>query len=495
MSNKKELLKNYLTVIDEVIEKGPFKDTWESLSNYKLANWYKNAKFGIFIHWGAYSVPAYSNEWYPRSMYKKGTKENKHHVETYGELKDFGYKDFIPMFKAEKFDAKEWADLFKEAGARFVMPVAEHHDGFPMYDCSLTDWCSSKMGPKKDVVGLLKEEVEKQGMVFTASSHRVEHHWFMCGMREQESDIPHDLEYGHIYWPSFPESTSGRKPIFEVSGYNVDEMFMQDWLARTCEIVDKYRPKIVYFDWWIQVDAMKPYLRKFAAYYYNRAYEWGEEVAINYKNDAYMFGTAIKDIERGQMADISPFFWQNDTSVANNSWCYTEGNEYKNSINVIQDLIDVVSKNGSLLLNVGPKSDGTIPEKDASILQEIGKWLKINGEGIYDTGFWKKCGEGPTVTPEGSMTDMFRDEFTQADFRFTFKIGAIYAFAMKPAKDGVYRIKTFAQTSKTFEGIIKNIEVLGSSTACKHIRCDDYLTVITEPTDSVSPICIKISVE
>ncbi len=495
MENKKELLNAYLKKIDQVIANGIYKDTWESLAFYKVADWYKNAKFGIFIHWGPYCVPAYGSEWYSHDMYKKNKPEFAHHEKTYGKHKDFGYKDFIPMFKAEKFDAAEWAELFKNSGAKFVMPVAEHTDGFPMYDCSLTDWCSSKMGPNKDIVGLLKPEIEKREMVFTASSHRAEHYWFMCGMREQESDMPEPLDYGHIYWPSFKEPFSHEDALWEVSGFELDELFMQDWLVRTCEIVDKYRPKIVYFDWWIHVESMKPYIRKFAAYYYNRALEWGEEVAINYKNDSFMFQSAVKDLERGQMSDICPYFWQCDTAVANNSWGYTENNDYKQSHEIICDLVDIVSKNGSLLLNVGPKADGTIPEEDKKILLDIGEWLKVNGEGIYGTYFWKKSGEGNTKTTEGSFSDHTRGAYTEEDFRFTFKVGAIYAFAMKPAKDGVYRIKTFAQTSKTFEGIIKNIEVLGSSTACKYIRCDDYLTVITEPTNSVSPICIKLTVE
>ncbi len=498
-------MKDYLKVIDEVIEKGPYKDDWKTVLNHKVPDWYREAKFGIFIHWGAYSVPAFGSEWYPRFMYKpdmlrRGLDICQHHVDTYGAHSEFGYRDFIPMFKAEKFDAKEWADLFEEAGAKFVMPVAEHHDGFPMYDCDFTDWCASKMGPKRDVVGELKAEIEKKGMTLTASSHRVEHYWFMSGMRDIENATSFDGEipFGDIYWPSMPEpfSTDGKVTTDQgsIDVQDIDPLFMEDWLARTCEIVDKYRPKIVYFDWWIQVVPMKPYLKKFMAFYYNRAVEWGEEVTINYKNDAFIHTSAVKDIERGQLADVSPFFWQNDTSVAKNSWCYTVGNDYKEPHEVICDLVDVVSKNGSLLLNVGPKSDGTIPEEDANILREVGKWLKLNGEAIYGSYPFRKYGEGPTVTQEGHFTDTLRKSFTSEDFRFTVKDGNLYIFAMNWPQDGIVRIKTLGEKVKKYNAKIRSVEIFGSEKA-EFILCDDYLTIIGDKIDTKAPVCIKLEVE
>ena len=500
-----EKMKEYLKVIDAVIEKGQYKDDWSTLVNHKVPAWYRNAKFGIFIHWGAYSVPAYGSEWYARVMYQKDTlrSENtmyQHHIDTFGPHKDFGYRDFIPMFKAENFDASKWADLFQEAGAKFVMPVAEHHDGFPMYDCDFTDWCAAKKGPCKDIVGLLKEEVEKRDMVLTASSHRVEHYWFMGGMREFESDIPNggDIPYGDIYWPSYPEPfvANGNVTTNQDTIYvpDLDPLFMEDWLARSCEIVDKYRPKIVYFDWWIQVVPMKPYLKKFMAFYYNRAHEWGEEVTINYKNDAFLHTTAVKDIERGQLADVSPFFWQNDTSVAKNSWGYTEGNDYKEPHEIICDLVDVVSKNGSLLLNIGPKADGTIPDEDAHILREIGKWLKINGEAIYESYPWRKYGEGPTVTQEGHFTDTNRKAYTSDDFRFTFKDSNLYVFAMNWPEDGIVRINSLGVKSKKFNAKINKVSILGSE-KCEWILCDDYLTVIGDRMNTNSPVCIKLEID
>lgn len=490
----RDKLEKYLKKIDEVIERGPYKDNWDSLAFHKVPDWYRNAKLGIFIHWGVFSVPAFGNEWYPRWMYKKDTNEHRHHIETYGPLKDFGYKEFVPMFKAENYNPEEWVKLFKRAGAKFIMPVAEHHDGFQMYDSELSEWCASKKGPCKDMMGMLKNEVEKNNLVFTASSHRIEHYWFMGGMRETESDIPEKLEYGDFYWPSYIEPFENYNQE-QIQGFEVETLFMQDWLVRTCEIVDKYRPRIVYFDWWIQVEAAKPYLKKFIAYYYNRALEWGEEVTVNYKNDALMYQCGVRDIERGQLSDISPDYWQNDTSVAKNSWCFTENNDYKKPEEIISCLIDVVSKNGSLLLNVGPKADGTLPEKDIELLNALGEWMDINGEGIYETSFWKKSGEGPTVTEEGHFTDVLEHSFTSEDFRFTYKNGCIFAFSMKWPEDGVARIRTFGKKSKNFKGVIRNVEVLGAPEGCELQLCDEYLSVSAKGMKTTLPVGIKIMVD
>jgi alpha-L-fucosidase len=217
---------------------GPYEPTWESLTKYQVPEWYLNAKFGIFIHWGVYAVPGFGNEWYPRQMYREETEEYKHHVATYGPQKEFGYKDFIPQFTADKFDPAHWADLFRRAGARYVMPVAEHHDGFQMYDSALSNWNAVKMGPKRDLIGDLATAVRSKGMIFCASSHRAEHWWFFDGGRKFDSDVTDDPK--SLYAPARPEATQP------------DEAFLDDWLARTCELVDKYRPQVVWFDWWIE---------------------------------------------------------------------------------------------------------------------------------------------------------------------------------------------------------------------------------------------------
>ncbi|MEM2562138.1 MAG: alpha-L-fucosidase, partial [Candidatus Bathyarchaeia archaeon] len=259
------------------LPKGPFKPTWDSLKKYKVPRWYLDAKFGIFIHWGVYSVPAFQNEWYPRNMYIKGHPAYHHHLEAYGPHDKFGYKDFIPMFTAENWDPEEWAKLFREAGARYVVLVAEHHDGFALYDCSYSRWNSVKMGPKRDIVGELAKAVREEGLAFGVSYHRAEHWWFFEGGMHFNSDV-RDPRYYDFYGPAKPSSTQP------------DDEFLCNWLKRACELVDKYRPQIFWFDWWIEQPVFEPYLRFFAAYYYNRAYEWGIGVVINYKHNAFPEG-------------------------------------------------------------------------------------------------------------------------------------------------------------------------------------------------------------
>ena len=303
-----------------------FEPTWESLAQYTIPEWYADGKFGIFIHWGLYAVPAFANEWYPRNMYVQGTPEFAHHVATYGPHTEFGYKDFIPLFRAEQFDPGAWADLFRRAGARFVVPVAEHHDGFALYDCSTSRWTSVHMGPKRDIIGELAQAVRTEGMVFGLSSHRAEHWWFMNGGRNYPSDVQ-DPAYADFYGPAHQQPDcdgtlqTDNTPSL-MSEPHPSAEYLNDWLARTCELVDKYQPQLIWFDWWIGHAAFPPYLQQFAAYYYNRALEWGKGVAINYKYVAYAEGTAVLDVERGQLKDIRPLLWQNDTSVAKNSWGY-----------------------------------------------------------------------------------------------------------------------------------------------------------------------------
>lgn len=485
----------YLNEINEVIKKGPFTDSWGSLQQYQVPTWYRDAKFGIFIHWGIYSVPAFGNEWYSRTMYIQGSDEYEHHIKTYGNHKIFGYKDFIPMFTAEKFDTKEWITLFKNAGAQYVMPVAEHHDGFQMYDSELSEWNAAKMGPKRDVLGELSRECKKQGLRNCASTHRLEHWFFMGHGKEFQSDIKEPLKRGDFYWPAMPEPD--HQDLYSEPA-PTDE-YLQDWLCRCCEIVDKYRPKVVYFDWWIQHSSVKPYLKKFAAYYYNRAVEWGEEVVINYKHDAFAFGTAVVDIECGQFAEAKPYIWQTDTTVAKNSWCYTEGNDYKSATQIIRDLVDIVSKNGRLLLNIGPKADGTIPEKDKEILLEIGKWMKVNGEAIYGSKLWRKSSEGPTKITEGQFADSEAKPYTVEDIRFTVNGDYLYAICLNMQGHSRVCIKSLAEADASklpnFHGIIKEVEVLGIDENPKWIRDTEGLKIITDKMTTDKPVVFKILID
>ena len=426
---------------------GPFTPDWESLKGYRVPDWYQDGKFGIFIHWGVYSVPAFGNEWYPRNMYLIGTPEYEHHIATYGPHTEFGYKDFIPQLTAANYDPAAWARLFKEAGAGFVVPVAEHHDGFAMYDTALSEWCAAKMGPKRDVLGELAAAVRAEGLVFGVSNHRIEHWWFFSGGRQFPSDVQ-DPRYAGLYGPA------------RQSHERLSREFMDDWLARLVELIDKYQPQLIWFDWWIEQKALEPYLKRFAAYYYNRGYEWGKGVAINHKFEAFPPGTAVFDIERGQLASIPPFFWQNDTSVSKNSWGYIHDHDYKTATDLIGDLVDVVSKNGALLLNIGPRPDGTIPEPEQELLREIGRWLAVNGEAIYGTRPWVVFGEGPTEVAEGEFTDTKRSAFTNRDFRFTTKGDTLYAICLA-RPDRQVTIRSLGSSSPAGAGRIRAISLLG----------------------------------
>ncbi|MEM2026611.1 MAG: alpha-L-fucosidase [Candidatus Bathyarchaeia archaeon] len=445
------------------LPKGPFEPTWDSLKKYKVPRWYLDAKFGIFIHWGVYSVPAFQNEWYPRNMYIKGHPAYHHHLEAYGPHDKFGYKDFIPMFTAENWDPEEWAKLFREAGARYVVLVAEHHDGFALYDCSYSRWNSVKMGPKRDIVGELAKAVREEGLAFGVSYHRAEHWWFFEGGMHFNSDV-RDPRYYDFYGPAKPSSTQP------------DDEFLCNWLKRACELVDKYRPQIFWFDWWIEQPVFEPYLRFFAAYYYNRAYEWGIGVVINYKHNAFPEGTAVLDIERGKSEVMRENFWQTDTSICRKSWGYIRDHDYKPAGSIIRDLVDIVSKNGCLLLNVAPKPDGTIPEEQRKILLNIGEWLKINGEAIYGSRTWIVYGEGPTKTVGGEFKEEAGGRFTGRDIRFTSQGDTLYAIFLDwPGSEA--EIKSLSTLLTLYPDEIGSVEMLGVEEQLQWTRNENGLRV------------------
>ncbi|HTQ28164.1 MAG TPA: alpha-L-fucosidase, partial [Puia sp.] len=292
-----------------------FQPTWESLNTHRTPEWYRDAKFGIFIHWGVYSVPAFGSEWYPRKMYDRGSAEYKHHIETYGSQDKFGYKDFIPLFTAQHFDPVAWAALFKKSGARYVVPVAEHHDGFAMYHTDLSRWNAFNMGPKRDIIGELAAALRKEGLIFGVSSHRIEHWFFMNTGRGYASDV-NDPAYADLYGPAKKESDS------------LTPEYMNDWLLRSTELVNKYHPQLFWFDWWIEQPAMEPYRKSFAAYYYNQALAWGRGVVLNYKNKSFPDSAAVLDLERGKLEGIRALPWQTDDAVGYQSWGYVEGEHY-----------------------------------------------------------------------------------------------------------------------------------------------------------------------
>lgn len=456
------------------IPPGPFTDSWESIrDNYETPQWFIDGKFGIFIHWGVYSVPAAGSEWYPRHMYN-GMLE--HHTKNWGEPKDFGYKDFIPLFKAEKFDPQEWAALFKEAGATYVIPTAEHHDGFAMYDSRLTRWDAKDAGPHRDIIGELGEAVRAQGMKFGVSNHRMENWDFMYPFKAKEHDL-FDPEYADLYGPpQMPDKAkaSAMGPTAEevMDGKSAPQSqgFLEEWLARCQEIIDKYRPDMLWFDNGINSRSLDPIKLRLAAYYYNRAAEWGKPVSLSTKSDAYLYGT-IRDFERQGRApeEMTSFYWQVDEPIGH-KFGYVEGLKLQTSAQVIRKLVDNISRNGNLCLNVSPKSDGTIPQDQQKVLREVGRWLKTNGEGVYGSRAWKIYGE----------------DGDKSAWRFTQKNGYVYAFLVKSESD--------TATISTDLGKVRKVSMLGSSKRVKFKKSGNG-TLISLPEDRPEGIIVfKIKV-
>jgi alpha-L-fucosidase len=464
-----------LKQVDGADHEGPFRVDWESLQKYEVPEWYKDAKFGIFIHWGAYSVPAYGNEWYPRNMYVLGSDEYKHHIAAYGTQDKFGYKDFLPMFKAEHFDPAAWAELFKKAGAKYVVPVAEHHDGFAMYDSGLSDWTAVKMGPHRDTTGELAKAVRAAGLHFGLSSHRVEHNFFLGVGRTTPSDV-NDPQFAAFYGPAHTWLNNKWGTPLDGDFTYVSQAWADDWLARGAELVQKYHPDIVYFDWWIGQASIRPNLTRFAAFYYNTSLKYGDHVGvINYKDYAMQEHSGVLDVERGQLADLRPLYWQTDTSVSNKSWGYIKDDTFKSPEFIVHQLIDIVSKNGNLLMNIGPRADGTIPDEVQRVLLDVGAWLDANGEAIYGTRPWRVYGEGPTKVSAGAFHDTDTVKYTPEDFRFTTKGDVLYVIGLAAPTGSEVVIHSLAPT--VGDERIRSVGLLGSNATSQFDQRADGLHV------------------
>jgi alpha-L-fucosidase len=393
------------------------------LTRHPVPQWYRDAKFGIYCHWGIYSVPAFGNEWYSRNMYQKETPENQHHLKTYGPLSTFGYKDFLPLFKAEKFDPEAWADLFEKAGARFAGPVTEHADGFAMWDSKLTRWNAAQMGPKRDVVGELARAIRRHGMKFIATFH---HQWLWAWYPTEEKSVDaSNPAYAGLYGPPVP-ATAFNGEVYP----RPSRPFCDRWEAKVEEVIDKYHPDLIYFDArGFTID--EQHRRNFLAYYYNHAAARDQQVIMTYKDKDFAARSGVVDLERGRMARGMSEPWQTDDSMDWKSWCDIRDPNYKSAKRLIAELVDIVSKNGCLLLNVPPKANGEIPEPVKERLLEMGRWLRLNGEAIYGTRPWAVYGEGPTQVVPGHFGEEKTKDFTAQDIRFTTKgRNTIYAICL-----------------------------------------------------------------
>jgi alpha-L-fucosidase len=454
----------------------PFHANWDSLAAYRTPDWFRDAKFGIFLHWGVYSVPAFGNEWYSRNMYVPGNVAFEHHVATYGAQTKFGYKDFIPLFKAEHFDPNAWVDLFVQAGARYIVPVGEHCDGFAMYDSSITPWNAARMGPHRDVVGELAAATRAHGLRFGVSSHTAEHWWWYGRGRSFPSDV-HDMtqDTAKLYGPASPMNLPGPDgvtldekepdPSHLEQWLAPDQAFVDNWLALSSEIIDKYHPDFMYFDWWIGQPAFKPALQQFAAYYYDRSAQRNQQPVLTYKGESMPADVATLDIERGKLDTLRLLPWETDTSVSIHSWGYADHDEYRSAKSLIHQLVDTVAKNGNLLLNVGPKADGTIPDEARDVLLQMGAWLHLNGEAIYGTRPFTVFGEGPTKG-HGDSAQRNKDiqVYTAQDIRYTTsKSGStLYATALGWPSGGSLTLHTLYSGNPYLSGPVCGVTLLGT---------------------------------
>ena len=450
---------------------------WDELKR-EAPEWFRDAKFGLFFHWGLYSVPACENEWYSRNMYAKGLSQNKWHTEHYGLLSEFGYKDFIPMFKGEAFDADEWAELVVRSGAKYAGPVTEHSDNYSMWDSDVNPINSVKTGPGRDVAGECAEAFRSRGIKFLATFH---HQWlwgwFMS--TDNEADV-YDPKNEIYYGPALPLETNRYAP------YRLpDKKFNDMWGAKVREVIEKYKPDALYFD--SRTNIISDEARRDVASCYYDAHPEIDGI-ITYKQVDFPKGVGIHDVEIGGFDGIQEQPWQTDDRLEDAvTWCIVQEPKYKDAGEIIHQLCDVVSKNGNLLLNVGPCTDGSFHPDAKKQLYAVGDWLKICGEAIYGTRPWKIFGEGLTDSKtggydvelinkqleEGLASDLRSGKYGSGDFRFTVNKNAVYAIAMGWPQNGEWRIRSLGQSG--LPGI-KKVSLAGGG-PLEFIQSSDSLTV------------------
>lgn len=457
-----------------------FEPSWESLAkNYTCPDWFRDAKFGIFMHWGIQSAMdenrPYGGSHYGRYMYGPGEFPpedsrtqmaidlKKWHTKKYGDPKKFGYKDLIPMFKAEKWNPDSLVAFYKSCGVKYIVPVAVHHDNFDMYQSSYNRWNSYDMGPKKDFIKGWKEAAERQGVRFGVSSHIDRVPSFFQVSRNYDGGNP---KYADFYASNYSIN------------YMEDTAWMKLWYKRTLELVDKYKPDLLYFDGSLPgIRGGMKYGFELVAHFYNSNIEKNNgklEAVMNLKHgpDKRAF---VWDIERGQSDALQRLPWQTDTDLQG-GWYYRKTDLQFTTDVLIGNLIDIVSKNGNLLLNVGVKGDGTLPDNQVKVLRETGEWLKINGEGIYGSRPWMVFGEGPTKVTSGAFKEQ-KDPYTEEDIRFTTsKDGYLYAFVLKIPEKKEVKIKSLSKML-TLVNEINDVKLLGCDDKIVWEQGKDALTI------------------
>jgi len=481
----------------EATEPDPYEAEWGSLANHDASpDWFQDAKLGIYFHWGVYSVPAYGSEWYPRWMHFENNDIYKHHVETYGHPSEFGYHDFVPMFKAEYFDAEEWADLFQKAGARFAGPVAEHHDGFAMWDSDATPWNVADMGPKKDITGELAAALKKRDMKLITTFHHAKQLQRFDSIATDSR--PEGYELSHYPFFKGMPTTSEDEQLKYLYGNIPEEQWLEEiWYAKLKEVIDQYQPDIIWFDYVLD-EIPEAYRKKFSAYYLNEAEKWDKEVVIVRKQEDLPINYTVDDLEKSRKNRIGEEPWMTDETISKGSWCYTENLDIKTSADVLHVLIDIVSKNGVLLLNVSPMANGTIPDIQKKVLLDMGAWLDSYGESIYDTRPWYTFGEGPTKEPEGHFKnhqEFLKIKYSSKDVRYTTQGDVIYATLLGwPGAGQELSLTAFATDNLPEAVEIASVELMGSKDDIKWEVKEGGLSLLT-PEKAPDEMAVVFKIE
>jgi alpha-L-fucosidase len=461
-----------------------FEPTWESLRQHDPApEWFQDAKFGIYFHWGVYTVPAFGFEWYPRLMHLENDKYfdsliYNHHLEKYGHPSEFGYHDFIPMFKAEKFNANQWADLFEKAGARFAGPVAEHSDGFSMWASKVTPWNAMDKGPERDVVGELAEAIKEHDMKFITTFHH-------AGNLQRYKNMPDEKNFKnsfYAYIPGMPPASEDPELKYLYGNIPEEQWLEEVWLSKVKEVIDNYNPDLLWFDSCLDL-IPEEYRQELAAYYLNKAEDWKKEVVMVRKQNDLPLNMSINDLEKSRMNRMGDQPWMTDETISTGSWCYTEDLVIKPAKDLLHVLIDIVSKNGVLLLNISPRADGTIPENQRDVLLKIGEWLEKNGAAIYNTRPWYTFGEGPTQQPEGDFkkhNEFLKVKYCAKDIRYTSKGKTVYAITLGiPGANEKILFESFAHGCLPGNPEVEKVTLLGSDSIIIHEMTNEGLWVKT----------------
>ncbi|MDR3710126.1 MAG: alpha-L-fucosidase [Capsulimonadaceae bacterium] len=471
------------------IATGPFTQAPDSLRAFRCPEWFRDAKLGYWSHWGPQSVPMYG-DWYARHLYVEGHDQYRHHLRVYGHPSKTGWKDIVPLWKAERFDPDALMSLFVEAGGKYFVGQAMHHDNFDNFDSAHNRWNSVNMGPKKDIVGLWKAAAAKRGLPFGLTEHLgASFNWWAPNKGADKTGpyagVPYD-----------GNDPAARDFYYDNGGYGIDqtwytpnEAFHQHWFNRIKDVIDKYQPDLLYSDGGVPFEHWG---RSIIAHLYNTSIALhGENRAVyNQKNtDPHVYTFGILDIERGQRQDIAEHPWQTDTSVGD--WFYNVRDTYKTPSHVTESLVDIVSKNGNLLLNIPQRPDGTLDDECTFLLREIAKWIAVNGDGIYGTRPWTVSGEGPSTSPTGA----FKEDavaWTPEDFRFTSKANTVYAFEMRPPITETVVIRSLGSAKARR---VAGVRVLGAGKAVYTQNADGLVVTMPQASLPVAPIGIAITLE